>query len=131
MTTYDEVWRLFLSVAKMPQHDLPNTDRQIYDLIEHATLLYNNEIGTNITTNEVTETFDKILSGDEKLIIAHYIRLMVLQNQLTFFQTTYQPFAKDITMSNFNTQLRTLQNAVRDEEQKILDLLANSEDDFL
>lgn len=131
MTTYDEVWRLFLSVAKMPQYDLPNTDRQIYDLVEHATLLYNNQIGTNIIANEATESFDKDLSGNEKLIIAHYIRLMVLQNQLTFFQTTYQPFAKDITMSNFNTQLRTLQKSVESEEETILDLLANSEDDFL
>lgn len=131
MTTYDELWSTFLSKCKMSNLDLPQTDGEIHRTIQNSILSYNNKLQTDLSGDNVSETLNKELDGDELLILAHYIRLSILENQLIYFTNTWQPFAKDVSLKNFKSQLKSLEKLVENEEEKIKLLIMNTEEDYL
>jgi hypothetical protein len=131
MTTYDELWTTFLNRCKISDIDLPQSDEKIYDTIHGAVLSFNNRLRDDLGYDDTTEQFDRQLNNDELLILAHYIRHHILENQLIFFTNTWQPFQQDIGIKNFSTQLKTLEELVAKEERKIDSLIINTMDDFL
>jgi hypothetical protein len=131
MTPFDQVWQTFLDNCKVPETDLPTFDEKIYDAIHNAIMHFNNRLRRNITWNDSTELLSEDLSNDDLLIVAHFLRLIFLTNQKTYFENLFQPFAKDVGMKNFNTQLKSLETSVSEEQRTIDALIRNMQEDYL
>jgi hypothetical protein len=131
-TTYDTIWTTFLNKCKLQDIDLPQEQDKIYDSIHGAILSFNNRLPESIITYfDVSEMVDHDLSDNDLLVLAHYIRLDILSNQLTYFTTVWQPFEGDIGLKNYTSQLVTLRTIVENEENTIERLIANSTEDYL
>lgn len=131
MTTYDHLWSTFLNKTKIDDLELPTTDAKIYQTIQGAILSFNNRLRDNLSGDNATEQLSRELDGDHLLILAHYIRLSVLENQLIYFSNTWQPFGKDIGVKNFGNQMVRLENLVESEKAKIEQFIINMAVDFL
>ncbi|KON87345.1 hypothetical protein AF332_11250 [Sporosarcina globispora] len=131
MTTYDQIWQTFLNNCKVSDIDLPNTPEKIYEQIRNATMHFNNRLRKKIMCDDITETVSEELSEDSLLILAHYIRLLFLVNQKTYFESLWQPFSSDVGLRNFGTQLRSLETSVKEQERTIDTLIMYTEEDFL
>lgn len=131
MTNYDLIWSTFLNNCKTSDFDIPSTPDKIYEVIKNAVLHFNNKFRDNLKCDDTLETLDRQLSEDHLLILAHFIRLIFLINQRTYFQNLFQPFASDIGLKNFGTQLRSLDTSIKEEKDTIDTLINNMEEDFL
>lgn len=131
MTSYDQIWTTFLNNCKVSDIDLPQTPEKIYEIIRNGVMHFNNRLREDIVCDDSTETLNRELSNDYLLILAHYIRLIFLINQKTYFESLWQPFAKDVGLKNFSTQLKSLETSIAEEERTIDRLIMNMEDDFL
>lgn len=130
-TSYDTVWHTFLVNCKVSDIDLPKTDALIYDQIKNAVMRFNNRLRKNVVCDDVAETLNEELSEDHLLILAHYIRLIFLVNQKTYFESLWQPFGSDVGLRNFGTQLKSLETSIKDQEKTIDTLIMYTEEDFL
>ncbi|WP_339198559.1 hypothetical protein MKY95_10120 [Paenibacillus sp. FSL P4-0176] len=131
MTSYDEIYEEFLSRCKVDDIDLPDTNEKIYAVIRSAVRDFNNKMRTQIMCDDELESVNQKLSDDDLLILAHYLRLNFLRNQLIHFSSTWQPFAKDIGLKNFQSQLKALETLVSNEKENIKELIVNTLDDFM
>lgn len=131
MTSYDQIWTTFLNNCKVSDIDLPQTPEKIYEIIRNGVMHFNNRLREDIVCDDSTETLNRELNNDYLLILAHYIRLIFLINQKTYFESLWQPFAKDVGLKNFSTQLKSLETSIAEEERTIDRLIMNMEDDFL
>jgi hypothetical protein len=131
LTSYDQVWETFLNNCKVSDIDLPQTPEQIIAQLKNAVMHFNNKFRTNIECYDELEELSEELDNDYLLILAHYIRLIFLRNQKTFFEALWQPFSKDVGLKNFGTQLKSLEVSIKEQERTIDNLVANMEDDFL
>lgn len=130
-TTYDDIWTTFLNNCKASDIDLPSTPERIYEQIKNAVMLFNNRLREDVKCDHDLETVDRLLSDDHLLILAHFIRLVFLKNQKTFFQTQFQPFQKDVGLKNFASQLRSLESSVEEQEKTIDRIIMNAMEDYL
>lgn len=130
-TTYDQVWTSFLLNCKVSDIDLPKTNEKIYETIQNAVMHFNNRLRTEVICDDVLEQLSRELTDDELLILSHFLRLIFLTNQKTYFENLWQPFQKDVGLKNFGTQLKSLEGSVSDQSHKIETLILNSMEDFL
>lgn len=130
-TSYDEIWQTFLENCKRDDLDLPNSDTAIYNAIRNALLFFNNRMRTSFKGIDAEESLDNVLSEDELLILANYIRLVFLNNEKTYFEGLWQPFQKDVGLRNFSTQLNSIKDSVEKQEKLIERLFINQSEDFL
>lgn len=131
MTSYDLVWETFLNNCKVSDIDLPQIPEQIYEVIKNGVMHFNNRLREELICDDLNEVLDKDLSNDHLLILAHYIRLIFLNNQKTYFESLWQPFQKDVGLRNFGTQLKSLEISVKEQQRTIDSLIMNMEVDFL
>jgi hypothetical protein len=131
LTTYDQVWTTFLNNCKTTGFDLPQTDEGIYEKIKNGVMHFNNRLRKKVTCNNLTETLSEELDNDHLLILAHYIRLIFLINQKTYFENLWQPFQKDVGIKNFSSQIKSLESSVDSEKHEIDMLIRNMQEDFL
>src|SRR5690625_1460441 len=110
MTTYDDIWLSFINRCKTSDLVLPTATEQIHETIQNAIRLYNNRMQDNLAGDNESESFDRKLNGDEILLLSHYIRLIILENELIYFSTTYTPFTKELGARNVGTQQVRLEN---------------------
>ena len=94
-------------------------------------MYFNNRMRTSIQCDTEIETFSEELSEDSLLILANFIRLTFLTNQRTHFESLWQPFASDVGLRNFGTQLNSLKASVQEQEKKLDTLIINTMEDFL
>ncbi|TPG68701.1 hypothetical protein EEL31_09305 [Brevibacillus laterosporus] len=130
-TTYDQIYTTFITRCKVDDLELPQNDEQIYDFIHGAIMDYNNRLREDIDWDDTSETVSKKLPNDDLLLLAHYLRIIFLKNQLIYFTNTWQPFTKDIGLKNYQAQLRSLDTLVANEEKKIESIIQNRADDYL
>ncbi|MFB0831552.1 hypothetical protein ACEU2D_18355 [Brevibacillus laterosporus] len=130
-TTYDEIYTTFINRCKVDDLELPQNDEQIYNFIHGAIMDYNNRLQEKLDWDDTSETVSRELTVDDLLLIAHYLRLTFLKNQLIYFTNTWQPFTKDIGLKNYQAQLRSLDSLILFEEKKIESIIQNRADDFL
>lgn len=130
-TTYDTIWQTFLNNCKVSDIDLPNSPEKIYEQIKNAVMRFNNRLRKELVCDDTSETVNEELSEDNLLIVAHYIRLIFLINQRTYFESLWQPFSSDVGLKNFSTQLRSLDTSIKDQERTIDTLIMYTEEDFL
>lgn len=132
MTSYDEIWEFFLLNCKTSDINLPTEESLIYKSIRSAVLRFNNRLrDKKLKCNDETETVDRVMNEDELLILVHYLRLIFLINEQTFFQTTWQPFAKDVGVTNYGTQINSLTKSIEKQTADIDRLIMNAEVDYL
>ncbi len=131
MTPYDAVWTTFLNNCKTSDIDLPQSDKLIHEAIRNGLLYLNNRLQTKYKGDDLLEEITDKLTDDHLLILAHMIRLVFLQNQRIYFVNLWQPFAKDITIRNFSSQLKSLDTSIKEAKDDIESLIRNAEEDFL
>ena len=131
MTTYDELYTLFITNYSSDGLFLPRTVEQQYNTIKNAVMLFNNRIRDNLICDDSTETVNRELSDDEKLIIARLIRLTLLRNTRTFKNSMFDTFTKEIGVKNINAQLNSLKDEIDAEESAISMLIFNMTDESI
>lgn len=132
--TYNEIWESFLLNTKTSDINLPSDEQVIYKTIRNAGLLMANRVRFSIQFDDENEIATLDRHDDKRdylLLLTHHIRYVFLKNELTFFNTTWQPFQKDIGVRNFSTQLRTLTQSVEEQEQTIRNIIKNMTEDHL
>ena len=130
-TSYDTVWSMFLQNCKTDDIELPQTNQGKYDMIRNSILYFNNRMEDSLKTDDLTETVNRELSDDHLLILANFLRLAFLKNQLTYFITVYQPFQKEKKKKNFSYQLSALKTIVEDEVNTIDAIILHQSEDFI
>ena len=131
MTTYDELYEVFIVNCRGEGSSMPITTEQIYNNIKNAVLLFNNRFRDNLQCNDDAETFSRKLSGDELLVIAHFIRLTVLKNNRTYKNSIFTTFTKEIGVRNIGAQLNSLKDEIEAEERTIKQLIFNMTDESI
>ena len=130
-TSYDTIWTTFLENSEMPDNELPKESEQIYPKIQNAILLFNNRMRTNVKCDDVTETIDIEMTGDQLVILAHYIKLVFLKNKKLYRETLLNPFQKEIGFKDYTAQINSLRASVTEQEKFIEGLIINQTEDFL
>jgi hypothetical protein len=132
MTTYDDLWTEFITNCKTDDINLPQTDLGKYNIIHSAIRQYKNRmIDTELNWDDTLETVNKVLDDNQIIIIAHYIRLSFLENQVISFSTIWQPFQKEIGVKNIREELSALRALVQDERKNIENIIMFSQEDYL
>lgn len=131
MTTYDELYTLFTTNGNTVNLMLPKSVDQQYDAIRNAVMLFNNRLRDNLQCNDETEAVNRELSDDEKLVIAHYIRLTLLKNTRTFKNSIFTTFTQEIGVRNINAQLSSLKDDIENEENTIGMLIFHMTDESI
>ena len=135
MTTYDDVYQLFISTSSFEGLMLPKNEEQMYDLIQSAVTFYNSRTGENIQVNEQDEILfsgeegsPEALDNHKVLIIANYMRLIVLNNTLSYKNSIFTTFTKEIGVRNINSQTRSLQTMIESQKETIDNLFFYADD---
>lgn len=129
MTTYDELYSLFMHNTSTVSLMLPRTIEEQYEAIKNGVMLFNNMLRDELVCNDETETISRDLTDDEKLIIAHYIRLTILKNTKTFKNSLFTTFTQEIGLRNINAQVNSLKDDIENEEKTISKLIFNMSDE--
>jgi hypothetical protein len=128
LTTYDDIYTEFITNCKTDDINLPQLDEQKYNAIRSAVRHYNNKTGDNLKCDDNLEEVSKELNDNQLIIVAHYLRLAFLENQLIEFATVWQPFAKEVGLKNYADQTKRLETLIGKEEDKIEDIITNADD---
>ena len=132
MISYDLIWETFLNNYKAQDIDLPKEDEQKYQYITNAVLLLNNRLRLTAICDNQNENVNGIeVSPDLLLLLAHYIKLIFLRNDLTFYEKLWQPLSSDVGLKNFSTQLKSLSSSIEEQTKLIEQFIFNSMEDFL
>lgn len=131
LTSYDEIYVKFLSICKTEDINLPKDDKKIYEFIKSAVDLYNNRLRSNIICNDETETLNQKLDSDGLIILANFLRLVFLENELTYFTTIWQPFSKDLGLRNYQSQVKAQESLISNQVYRIDELIKNTATDFM
>ena len=127
-TTYNEVYTNFITNTKMDSIDLPQTNRGKYDLIRNAVMLYNNRFRTSIICDDLTEMLSITLTEDQLLIIGQYMRITCLRNNLTYKNSIFNTFTKEIGVKFIDAQVNKLENEIIDCNNMIDSIVFNADD---
>lgn len=127
-TTYDTVYTNFITNTKMESIDLPQTNQGKYDLIRNAVMLYNNRFRTSITCDDLTETLSITLTDDALLIVGQYMRITCLRNSLTYKNSIFNTFTKEIGVKFIDAQVNKLENEIIDCNNMIDAIVFNADD---
>jgi len=127
-TTYDTVYTNFITNTKMESIDLPQTDQGKYDLIRNAVMLYNNRFRTSIVCDDFTETLSVDLDNDALLIVGQYMRITCLRNNLTYKNSIFNTFTKEIGVKFIDAQVNKLENEIIDCNNMIDAIVFNADD---
>lgn len=130
-TSYDDIYVKFLSICKTEDINLPNTDEKIYQFIRSAVDYYNNRMRTILVCDDENECVNEELDSDGIIILANYLRLVLLTNELTYFTTVWQPFSKDLGLRNYQSQVKAHEFLIQNQEKKIDELIKNAATDYL
>lgn len=130
-TTYDQVWHSFVNKTKTSDLVLPTSDSAIHETIQNAIRYYNNRLSEELEGDNKAEVLNQELDSDHMLILVHYIRLIILENELVYQTTTLAPFTKELGIRNVGNQRLRLEELVNSEKKRIEGFIMNMSEDFL
>lgn len=128
MTTYDEIYDYFITNTKVDDLELPQTEQGKYNLIKNGVLLYNNKFRTNITTDDLAEEISITLNGDQLMIIGQYMRVTILRNVLSYKNSIFTTFTKEIGVKFINSQVGSLNKEIEECGLLIDSIIFNADD---
>jgi predicted DNA-binding helix-hairpin-helix protein len=129
--TYDDVWSTFLDNYKVNTVDIPTDEFIIYNDIRNAVMMVNNKLRTKFKADDTSELIIGAETEDDRLIIAHYIKLAYLINEKVVYESLYQPISPDVGVRNYNSQLNSLDKSIARQESYIEYFILNTREDFL
>lgn len=127
-TTYNQVYTNFITNTKMDSIDLPQTNQGKYDLIRNSVMLYNNRFRASITCDDLNEVLSITLTEDQLLIIGQYMRITCLRNNLTYKNSIFNTFTKEIGVKFIDAQVNKLENEIIDCNNMIDSIVFNADD---
>jgi hypothetical protein len=130
MTTYDDIFTTFISINKTNPVNIPNDDEKKYDMIHSAVLHYNNRMRASITWDDTLEELSIKLDNDQLILIAHYLKLSCLENDLDYFVSVWSGFQSELK-GNYRDQQKGKQELVNREDDIIEKIIFNMTDDYL
>ena len=130
-TTYDEIYTYFITNTQIEELELPSTDNGKYNLIANGVLMYNNKFRANITTDNITETVSIILNNDQLMIIGQYMRMTTLRNMLSYKNSKFAIFTKEIGVRFINSQVSSLSTEIKECERQVDLIIFNADEDDL
>lgn len=131
MTSYDNFYQVFIDNCRTEDINLPSFGEQQINAVTNAIRLYNNriiDIGTLIVADEINELVDRVVTDNELMIVAHFIRLVFLKNQRTYKNTVLTPFTKEMGVRNVSAQINSLKDEIKEQETFIESLIFNAYD---
>lgn len=121
-----------MTINRTDPINIPTENEPKYDMIHSAVNHYNNRLrDLELSWNDSIEEVNRDLGFDELIIVARYMRLTFLENQLTEFATLYQPFSADIGLKNYQSQVKILESLIDKENSKIERIIDNMQVDYL
>lgn len=129
--SYDDVWEEFILNYKVEDINIPTNVEAIYKTIRSAIRLMNNRLHLGLINDDTNETVVNLENDDQLIILANYIRLIMLKNDKKYYESLWQPMASDVGLRNFGTQLNSLKDSVKEQQKLIDDLIFNTLEDFL
>jgi hypothetical protein len=131
-TNYDVIWTEFIENCQTDDINLPDMDDKIYEVIHSAVRHYNTRLHVSLTYDDILEQVNKDLVDWEIVLLAHYLRLSFLENQLIHLSSMWSPFQKDIGIKNYQEQSRNLKELIDREDSKIEGIITqNFTDDYM
>jgi Mg/Co/Ni transporter MgtE len=130
MTTYDDIFTTFISINKTNPVNIPTDDEKKYDMIHSAVLHYNNRMRASITWDDELEQLSIDLDNDQLILIAHYLKLACLENDLDYFVSVWSGFQSELK-GNYRDQQKGKQELVNREDDIIEKIIFNMTDDYL
>lgn len=130
-TSYDELWTEFVENFKTEDINIPTSQEKIYNTIHSAVRYFNNRLQESVKWDDTLEELTITLDDNQLLVLAQYIKLACLKNQLIFFTTAWQPFEREIGLKNYQTQVKSLEKQIADEEVLIEKTIQHSATDIL
>lgn len=131
LTTYDEIWKLFINKTKIDIIEIPNSTEAIHDTIKNAVLAFNVRLEDDLQCDNDNEIVNRELKGNELTLLTHFIRLIIIENQAIYFSTTYSPFTKELGVRNLSNQNNRLKDLMEREDRKIEEIIMMTMDDYL
>lgn len=129
MVSYDDVWTSMLVNCNVDNLIVPTEPVQIYDYIHNAISLINNRLATTYTYDDELEQVNETLTSSHILILANYIRLVILRNNLSYKSSIITPYSKEISIRNLSAQLKPSERLIEDANSIIDNLIFNSEEE--
>ena len=130
MDTYDDVWDSFLINYKTEAINIPTEKDTIHNLILTSVRRMNNKMNIKVTLNYELETVDGLIDDNYLLILAAYIKLLILENEKIYYTTLYQPMNADIGIRNYNATVSSMSEEIKRQEILIQELIFNMGGDF-
>jgi hypothetical protein len=122
LTSYDEFFTQFITISQTDNFNIPNDIEKQYDLIHTAVRKFNSKLKDNLVCDDLMEEVNRDLDDEKILIIAHYLRLTFLENQLIYYVTLWKPFAKELGQVTYKTQVDSLKELIKNEKEEIEEL---------
>lgn len=130
MTTYDKLFTTFIGINKTNPANIPTDDEKKYDMIHNAIMHYNNRLRTEISWDDTLEQLNIELSNDQLILLAHYLKLACLENDLDYFVSVWSGFQSELK-GNYRDQQKGKQDLVNREDAIIEQIIFNMTDDYL
>jgi len=128
LTSYDEIYQFFLNNISVDNLMLPSSIEGQYEAIRNGISHYNNITRENVIADDETETVNVKLNNDQILILAHCMKLILLQNILMYKNSIMIPFTKEIGVKNVGDQIKSIQASIEEEKNTIGMLIFNADD---
>ena len=124
MTTFDEVYEYFNDISQgIDNYYLPNNIDGQKRLISNGRRLFNNKLFKNVQQDNLTEIFDKVLSENEIMLMAHCMRLYCLNRMYDDFISIYSMFQKEVGFKDYKAQCDGRLSNIQFETKNIDDLV--------
>lgn len=132
MILYDVIWTEFIKNCQTDDINLPDTDDKMYEAIHSAVRHYNTRLNEILTFDDSLEQINQDLVDWKIVLLAHYLRLSFIENQLIHLSSIWSPFQKDIGIKNYQEQSRNLKGLIDREDSKIEEIITqNFTDDYM
>lgn len=131
--TYDTIYEKFLDLCGYDCSDLPQTDEMRYRLINNGVGLYNNKarkysdiLQGRVKCDNATETINVELDEVDLLILVYFMCSITASNKYLEFTSLWSTVAHETGLSDYNTQCKAKEGAVKFFNQQIDMLIDDS-----
>ena len=136
---YDTLWSYMITNLGKNVANIPNDEKEMKMIINNAVDSYNiesNDTENNLVCDDETEIIDLQTDDNKyynikKKILALFIKLNILQNDLEYFQEVYQYDLKEVKSKFYKNQVEARETTLAKVNSQIEQLFAYLNDGVL
>ena len=136
---YDTLWSYMITNLGKNVANIPNDEKEMKMIINNAVDSYNiesNDTENNLVCDDATEIIDLQTDDNKyynikKKILALFIKLNILQNDLEYFQEVYQYDLKEVKSKFYKNQVEARETTLAKVNSQIEQLFAYLNDGVL